>query len=61
MTKTRLAKLMISCWDFTTEEEFTNLIAFLTVCMYHTENEEKAENIQDVIWYVLDKLRNFNK
>lgn len=60
MTKTRLAKLMISCWDFTTEKEFTDLIAFLTVCMYHTNNTQMASYMQDVIWYLEDKKRNFN-
>ncbi len=55
MTQRTLAKLMIKCWDFQTEKEFNDLIELLTVCLYHTTEIEKAENIQNAIWYIVDK------
>lgn len=56
MTRTNLAKLMISCYTFNTKEEFIRLINYLTICMYHTDNNEMASDIQDVIWYISDKM-----
>lgn len=55
MTKRILAKLMIKCWDFKTVQEFNNLIELLTICLYHTDEVEKAEDIQNAIWYIVDK------
>ena len=59
MTKKILAKMMINCWDYTEKKQFENQINFLSVCMYHTKNEEKASDIQNVIWYLMDKMKRF--
>ena len=50
---------MIECWDYKTKAEFTNKIKFLKVCMYHTDNAEKASDIQNAIWYLMDKMKRF--
>lgn len=59
MTKRTIAKIMIECWDYKTKAEFTNKIKFLKVCMYHTNNAEKASDIQNAIWYLTDKMKRF--
>lgn len=57
MTKRALAKLMIKCYDFTTAAEFAELILFLKICLYHTEDSEQANDIQNAIYYVTDKAK----
>ena len=59
MTRKVIAKIMIECWDYKTKAEFTNKIKFLKVCMYHTDNAEKASDIQNAIWYSMDKMKRF--
>ena len=59
MTKTNLAKLIISCFDFQTVKEYDNLIAYLKTCFFHTENPEKADDIENAMFYVMDKKKVF--
>jgi hypothetical protein len=59
MTKKTIAKLMIKCYDFTTEKQFTDLINFLMVCFWHCNDNEKAGIIQNSIWYISDKRKYF--
>ena len=59
MTKTNLAKLIISCFDFQTVEEYDNLISHLKICLFHTENPEKADDIENAMFYIIDKKRFF--
>lgn len=59
MTRKVIAKIMIECWDYKTKAEFANKIKFLRVCMYHTDNAEKASDIQNAIWYLMDKMKRF--
>lgn len=61
MTSKRIAKIIISAYDFTNNAEFIRTIEFLTVCMYHSDNTEIVEQIQSAIWYLQDKNRNLNK
>lgn len=55
MTERQLARLIIKAYDFKLKSEYQNLINFLTICMYHTTDNEKAEQIQSAIWYLMDK------
>ena len=55
MTKINLAKLIISCFDFQTVKEFDNLINYLKICLFHIENPEKADDIENAMFYVMDK------
>ena len=59
MTKKTLATIMINCWSYTLKNQFENQINFLIICMYHTDNEQKANDIQNVIWYLMDKMEQF--
>jgi len=61
MTERQLARLIISAYEFKIQEEFDILIQFLTVCMYHTTDSEKAEKIQSAIWYLMDKKKALRK
>lgn len=61
MTKRTIAKLMIKCYDFTKESQFINLINFLTICLWHCEDTEKAGIIQNAIWYICDKQKYFKE
>ena len=59
MTKINLAKLIISCFDFQTIKEYDNLIAYLKICLFHTENTEKADDIENAMFYIMDKKKSF--
>lgn len=59
MTKINLAKLIISCFDFQTAKEFDNLITYLKICLFHTENPEKVDDIEKAMFYVMDKKKCF--
>lgn len=56
MNKKTIAKLMISTFDFHSKDEYIRLIEFLTLCMYHSDNEQKSSDIQNAIWYIVDRM-----
>lgn len=59
MTARRIAQLIIIAYDYKSAEEFTRIIEFLSICMYHLDNEEITNQIQKAIWYLQDKQRKF--
>lgn len=56
MDKRQLAKIIIKSFDLTKDEKI-RLIEFLTICMYHTDNNQKSNDIQNTIWYLQDKIK----
>lgn len=56
MDKRQLAKITIKSFDLTKDEKI-RLIEFLTICMYHTDNNQKSNDIQNTIWYLQDKIK----
>lgn len=60
MTKKTLARLIIKSYDFTSKNDFSKIITFLTTCLYHTEEKQEEEDIQSAIWYLTDKRRMCN-
>lgn len=55
MNRKILVNIMIECWNYSNVQQFTNKIQFLTLCMYHTQNEQLSSDIEDVIYYLIDK------
>lgn len=56
MDKRQLAKIIIKSFDLTKDEKI-RLIEFLTICMYHADNNQKSNDIQNTIWYLQDKIK----
>ena len=57
MTRKQLARIIVKSYDYKTKKDFTKILNFLTVCMFHTEEKAEEEDIQSVIWYLTDKRR----
>ena len=60
MTRKQLARLVVKSYDYKTKKDFTKVINFLSVCMFHTEEKQEEEDIQSVIWHFEDKRRMCN-
>lgn len=60
MTRRQLARLIVKSYDYKTKKDFTKVINFLSVCMFHTEEKQEEEDIQSVIWHFEDKRRMCN-
>lgn len=61
MTRRQLARLIVKSYDYKTKKDFTKVINFLSVCMFHTEEKQEEEDIQSVIWHFEDKRRMCNE
>ena len=61
MTKRDLAKLIIKSYDFKTKDDYSNIIRFLTTCLFHTIDNDQSKDIQSTIWYLQDKMQKFIK
>lgn len=59
MTKKDLARLIIKSYDFKTKDDYTNIIRFLTTCLFHTADKDQSNDIQNTIWYLQDKMQKF--
>lgn len=57
MTRKQLARIIAKSYDYKTKKDFTKVLNFLAVCMFHTEEKQEATDIQNVIWYLEDKRR----
>lgn len=60
MTRKQLARIIVKSYDYKTKKDFTKVINFLSVCMFHTGEKQEEEDIQSVIWYLEDRRRTYN-
>ena len=57
MTRKQLARIIVKSYDYKTKKDFTEVINFLSVCMFRTEEKQEEKDIQSVIWHLEDKRR----
>lgn len=55
MNRKTLVQIMIECWNYSNTQQFTDKIQFLKLCMYHTQDKQKSNDIEQIIFYLIDK------